>query len=111
MKNNFLMKGILVLIVIALLSIGFIGCAPTYGTYPTYTTTGTVYLTINTLDDYDIYMDGSWQGSTGWSSYFTIYYVPVGYHTFSASGYYYGYYDSVYRYISSGANYVTLYPW
>ena len=104
MKKNVLMKGILVLIVIALLTIGFTGCAPTYPT------TGTVYLTVNSWDDYDIYMDGVYQGYTDWSAYFTIYNVPVGYHTFSASGYYYGYYDLVYRYISYGSNYVTLYP-
>ena len=102
MRKNVLMKGILVLIVIALLSIGFIGCV---------STTGTVYITVDTWDDYDIYMDGSYQGYTNWSAYFTIYNVPVGYHTFAAYGYYYGYYDSAYRYISYGANYVTLYPW
>jgi len=106
MRKNVLMKGILVLIVIALLSIGFIGCVSTYPT------TGTVYITVDTWDDYDIYMDGSYQGYTNWSAYFTIYNVPIGYHTFVASGYYYGYYGIVTnRYIYSGTNYVTIYPW
>ena len=105
MRKSILIKGILVLVIIALLAIGFTGCGTVIPT------TGTVYITVNSWDDYDIYMDGSYQGYTNWSAYFTIYNVPVGYHTFAAYGYYYGYYDSAYRYISYGANYVTLYPW
>lgn len=108
MKNNVLMKGILVLIVIALLSIGFIGCAPTYVTYPT---TGTVYIYTDSWDDYSIYMDGVYQGYSYYtSSYFVIYSVPVGYHTFSAYGWYYDG-SSGTRYISSGSNYVTIYTY
>lgn len=110
MKKNVLMKGILVLIVIALLTIGFTGCAPTYPTYPTYPTTGTVYVYTDSYDDYYIYMDNVYQGHSYYtSSYFVIYNVPVGYHTFEASGYwYYGY---QYQYISSGPNYVTIYTY
>lgn len=109
MKKNVLIKSILVLVVIALLTIGFTGCAPTYVTYPT---TGTVYITVNSWDDYDIYMDGSYMGHSWYSSsYFPIYNVPVGYHTFVADGYYYGYWGSKTQYISSGANYVTIYTW
>ncbi len=105
MRKNVLIKGILVLVIITLLAIGFTGCAPTYPT------TGTVYITVDTWDDYDIYMDGYYQGYTNWTGYYTIYNVPVGYHTFAASGYYYGYYGSKYQYISYGANYVTIYTW
>jgi hypothetical protein len=107
MKKNVLIKGILVLLVIALLTIGFTGCAPTYP----YPTTGTVYITVDTWDDYSIYMDYSYQGYTGWYGSFTIYNVPTGYHTFEADGYYYGYYGYKTQYIYPGANYVTIYTY
>ena len=104
MRKNVLIKGILVLIVIALLSIGFIGCVSTYPT------TGTVYITVDFWDYYYIYMDGSYKGSSYYSSsYVPIYNVPIGYHTFEASGYWY--YGSKYQYIYSGANYVTIYTY
>jgi len=110
MKKNVLIKSILVLVVIALLTIGFTGCAPTYPTYPTYPTTGTVYVYTDSYDDYDIYMDNVYQGYSYYtSSYFVIYNVPVGYHTFEADGWWYD--GSKYQYISSGANYVTIYTW
>jgi capsular polysaccharide biosynthesis protein len=111
MKNNVLMKGILVLIVIALLTIGFTGCGTTIiATTPTYPTTGTVYVYTDSYDYYYIYMDNVWQGESYYtSSYTVIYNVPIGNHTFEASGYwYYGY---KYQYISSGANYVTISTW
>ncbi len=103
MNKKLIMKGILVLVVIALLSIVFAGCGLVISTK------GTVYITVDTRDDYDIYMDGINEGYTDWSAYFTIYNVPVGYHTFVADGYYFNYYGSKYRYISSGANYVIIY--
>jgi len=107
MKNNVLMKGILVLIVIALLTIGFTGCGATYIVYPT---TGTVYVYTDSYDDYYIYMDNVYQGYSYYtSSYTVIYNVPVGYHTFEASGWWY--YGSKYQYISYGANYVTIYTY
>jgi len=107
MKKNVLIKSILVLVVIALLTMGFAGCGATYITYPA---TGTVYVYTDSWDDYDIYMDSVWQGYSYYtSSYFVIYNVPVGYHTFEASGYWY--YGSKYQYISSGANYVTITTW
>lgn len=107
MKKNVLIKSILVLVVIALLTIGFTGCAPTYPTYPT---TGTVYVYTDSYDDYYIYMDNVYQGYSYYtSSYFVIYNVPVGYHTFEADGWWYD--GSKYQYIYSGANYVTIYTW
>ena len=110
MKDNVLIKGVLVLIVIALLAVGFTGCGAVYPTYPTYQTTGTVYVYTDSYDDYDIYMDSVYQGYSYYtSSYFVIYSVPVGYHTFVADGWWY--YGSKYQYISSGANYVTIYTW
>ena len=102
MKKNVLIKGILVLAIIALLSIGFTGCVPP--------TTGTVYVITDYWDDYDIYMDGNYRGHSYYtSSYFVIYNVPVGYHTFLADGWWYDGYT--YQYIYSGANYVTIYTY
>lgn len=111
MKKNIIMKGVLLLIVLAVLSLGFTGCGTTIiATTPTYSTTGTVYIIVDSLDHYDIYMDGIYQGYSYYSSsYFPIYNVPVGYHTFSADGWWYD--GSKYQYISSGINYVTIYTW
>jgi len=107
MKKNVLIKGILVLVVITLLAIGFTGCGGYYST-PTYT--GTVYVYTDSYDDYSIYMDSVYQGYSYYSSsYFVIYNVPVGYHTFSAYGWWY---DGIKtQYIYSGANYVTIYTY
>ena len=107
MKNNVLIKGVLVLIVLALLTVGFTGCGTVYPVY----STGTVYVWTDSWDDYSIYMDGVYQGYSYYtSSYFVIYSVPVGYHTFSAYGWYYDG-SSGTRYISSGSNYVTIYTY
>jgi len=105
MKKNVLIKGILLLLVITLLAIGFTGCGAVYPT------TGTVYITVDTWDDYSIYMDYYYQGYTGWYGSFTIYNVPIGMHTFKAYGYYYGYYGYTYQYIYSGNNYVKIYTY
>ena len=107
MKKNTIMKGVLLLIALAVLSLGFTGCGTTYIAYPA---TGTVYVYTDSYDDYDIYMDNVYQGHSYYtSSYFVIYNVPVGYHTFVADGWWYD--GSKYQYISSGANYVTIYTW
>ena len=104
MRKNVLIKGILVLVIIALLAIGFTGCGTVIPT------TGTVYVYTDSYDDYSIYMDSVYQGYSYYSSsYFVIYNVPVGYHTFSAYGWWY---DGIKtQYIYSGANYVTIYTW
>ena len=109
MKKNVLIKGILVSVVLALLTVGFTGCSGG-SVYPVYST-GTVYITLDSSDDYAIYLDGVRQGYTYWSPYYTLYNVSVGYHVIEAYGYYYGYYDSDYKYVSYGSNYVYLYPW
>jgi hypothetical protein len=108
MKSNILVKGILVLIAISLLTIGFTGCGTTYPT------TGTVYIVIYGYDYYNIYMDYS---QIGWSkpsgTYLITYAVSTGNHFFQARdtwGSYYGY-DSKTQYIHSGSNYVYLYPY
>ena len=106
MKKNTIMKGVLLLIVLAVLTLGFGGCGATI----IIPTTGTVYITVDSWDDYDIYMDGSYMGYSYYSSsYFPIYNVPVGYHTFVADGWWYD--GSKYQYISSGINYVTIYTY
>ena len=106
MKKNVLIKGILVLVVLALLTVGFTGCGGGY--YPTFT--GTVYVYTDSWDDYDIYMDGIYKTYSYYSSsYSVIYNVPIGYHTFSADGWSWD--GSTYQYISSGSNYVTITTW
>ena len=111
MKKNVLIKGILILLAIALLTIGFTGCGTTYPTYPT---TGTVYIVIYGWDYYNVYMDYS---QIGWSkpsgTYAMSYGVSIGNHFFQAYdtwGSYWGY-DSVTQYIHAGVNYVYLYPY
>jgi len=111
MKKNVLVKGILVLIAITLLTVGFTGCG---ATYPTYQTTGTVYVVIYGYDYYNVYMDYS---QIGWSkpagTYLMTSSVSIGSHFFQAYdtwGSYYGY-DSKTQYIHAGGNYVYLYPY
>jgi len=111
MKKNVLIKGILLLIVILLLTMGFAGCGTTYITYPA---TGTVYVVLVGGDYYNVYMDYS---QIGWSkpagTYSMTSSVSIGSHFFQAYdtwGSYYGY-DSKTQYIHAGANYVYLYPY
>ena len=107
MNKKKIIKGVLILIVLAVLSLGFTGCGTTYIAYPA---TGTVYVITDSWDDYDIYMDGIYMGYSYYSSsYFPIYNVPVGYHTFIADGWLYD--GSKYQYIYSGTNYVTIYTY
>ena len=84
---------------------GFTGCGAVIIT----PTTGTVYITIDTWDDYSLYVDGIFQAYVT-NGYFTLTNVPAGYHKFEAYGYYYGYYGIVpNKYIYSGVtNYVTI---
>jgi len=108
MKKNVLIKGILVLVVLAFLTVGFTGCSGG-SVYPVYST-GTVYVWTDSYDNYDIYMDNVWKTYSYYSSsYVVIYNVPVGYHTFSASGYWW--YGSKTQYIYSGTNYVDIYTY
>ena len=101
MNKKITMKGILLLIVIALLTMGFTGCGVVIAT------TGTVYVITDSWDDYDIYMDGNWKGRSYYSSsYVPIYNVPIGWHTFLADGWWYD--GSKTQYIYSGTNYVTI---
>ena len=107
MKKNVLIKGILVLIAIALLTMGFTGC----GTI--IVTTGTVYIYVATGGwATDIYMDYIQKFNNIYTGTFTLTNVPIGTHFFEAIddwGWTWGY-DSVTQYISAGVNYVYLYP-
>ena len=106
MKKNILIKGILVLVVIALLPLAFTGC------YTPPPTTGTVYIVVTGGWVYDIYMDYNqkfWSAAPGT---YTLFNVPIGTHFFEAIdtwGWTWGY-DSVTQYITAGVNYVYLNP-
>lgn len=107
MKKNVLIKGILVLIILTVLSMGFTGCGAVIAT------TGTVYITIaNDNYWYNIYIGGVWQTLTDGSGNSTIYNVPIGTHLFEAYDtswwHLYGY---KWQYIHAGANYVTIYTY
>lgn len=83
MKNNVLMKGILVLIVLAVLSLGFTGCGTTI-----ISTTPTYYANSIYIDSWDgiygdVYLDGSWIGYLYPWDWVTAYNVSYGSHTVS----------------------------
>jgi uncharacterized protein YceK len=109
MKKNVLRKGILVLLVIALLTIGFTGCGTVIPPPPT---TGTVYMVVTGTYYYNLYMDyvqKYWGVAPGT---YILYDVPIGNHFFEAidtwgSGW--GY-DGFPQYITAGNNWVYLYP-
>ena len=106
MKKNALIKGILVLLVITLLAIGFTGC----GTI--IPTTGTVYLVVSGWWWYNLYMDYNQKYWGVTSGTYILYNVPIGSHYFEAidtAGSWWGY-DGYYQYITAGTNYVYLYP-
>ena len=109
MKKNVLIKGIVLLLVVALLAIGFTGC----GT-PSYPTYGTVYIVIYGYDYYNVYMD---YDQIGWSkpagTYLITYDVSTGnlyFQAYDTWGSSWGY-DSVTQYIHTGVNYVYLSPY
>ena len=111
MKKNVLIKGILILIVIALLTMGFTGCGAVIAT------TGTVVITIQgsyTFYNYNIYLDNwlSWIGTT-WGGTFTVTNVTPGWHTFYADDNVWNWYwDTGTVYVTAGqTSYLTLYPW
>ena len=109
MKRSVLIKGILVLIAIALLTIGFTGCA--------LPTTGTVVIIIAgsyTYYNYNVYL-GSWFNQIGITSggTFTATGITPGSHTFYVDDTIWNWYwDSGTVYVTAGqTSYLTLYPW
>jgi len=105
-----IMKGILLLIVLALLTIGFTGCGGVISP------TGTVHIIVSGTyyyDYYDVFIDSIQEFSavevpgTG-----VLDGIPIGTHFFEViniNGLAWGY-DSVTQYIHSGVNYVYLNP-
>jgi len=82
-KKNTIMKGVLVLIVLAVLSLGFTGCGTTIiSTTPTYYAS---YIYIESWDGIygDIYLDGTYLGYLYPYGYVTAYNVSYGSHTVS----------------------------
>ena len=108
MKNNVLMKGILVLIVLAVLTLGFGGC----GASIIIPTTGTVYIVVYGGWSYNLYMDYIQKYWTVSSGTYILYNVAIGNHFFETIdtwGWTWGY-DSITQYITAGVNYVYLWP-
>jgi len=107
MKANIIKKGILILVVVSLLAIGFTGCTITF-----FPTTGTVYITVIGDWWYDLYMDHQEKYQEVQEGIYVLYNVPVGDHFFEAidtAGSGLGY-NSVTQYIHRGVNNVYLYP-
>jgi len=81
------MKGVLLLIVLAVLSMGFTGCGVVISTI------GTVYITVSIPGIYDIWMDNTtFLGTTNSSGSLVVTTSP-GYHYFEADGHDYGWWD------------------
>ena len=105
MKKNILIKGILVLVLIALLTMGLTGC----GTIIPLCTTATVYITTpNDSYQYWIYIDGNYWGITNWGGNMTLYGVPTGYHTFYALSTDWAWDGTTYFTIVCGVNNVSI---
>jgi hypothetical protein len=114
MKKNALIKGILALLVITLLAVGFSGCGtiipPLTGTVDITVTSAMILGKIIIMDyTYDINMDGSYIGTTNSSWNLTIVNVPVGWHTFEAFSNFGPGHGSTGHNISSGINQVTIF--
>ena len=107
MKKNVLVKGILLLIVVSILAIGFTGCVTVIPT------TGTVYLVVSGSYYYDLYMDYNQYFNDKIQGTYVINNVSIGNHFFEAVDYWGSFwgYDSVNQYIGAGVNYVYLYPY
>jgi hypothetical protein len=78
MKKNILIRGILFLVVVALLTIGLTGCEPVI---PIPCITGTLNIDINDNYTYRVYIDEVLWGTSDWNGDITLDNVPLGYHT------------------------------
>ena len=78
MRKNILIRGILLLVVVALLTIGLTGCDPII---PIPSMTGTLNIDIDDNDTYQVYIDDVLWGTTNWNGDITLNNVPLGYHT------------------------------
>ena len=76
MKKNVLIRGVLVLLIMALLTIGLTGCGTIIPC-----TTGTLSININDNYTYWVNIDGNYWGMTNSYGDITLYNVPLGSHT------------------------------
>ena len=76
MRKNILIRGILLLVVVALLTIGLTGCTPVVPSI-----TGTLNIDIADNYTYQVYIDDVLWGTTNWNGDITLNNVPLGYHT------------------------------
>ncbi|MBA7525698.1 hypothetical protein ES705_17851 [subsurface metagenome] len=104
MNKKIILKGVLLLIALAVLTLGFGGCGVVIST------TGTVYISIaNDNYWYNIYIDGVLWGQTNGSGNLTLYNVPIGNHYFQAYDIsLWNLYGSKWQYITYGSNTVTI---
>ena len=79
MRKNIFIRDILLLVVVALLTIGLTGCEPVTPT-PSIIT-GTLNIDIDDNDTYWVYIDDVLWGTTNSNGNITLNNVPVGYHT------------------------------
>ena len=105
MKKNILIKGILVLVVITLLTIGFVGCVQ-----PGIYIFGTVVITVSgDWVNQMVYMDGAYQYTFNPAGSLTLYNVPVGNHLFESWATDLWTYGYAWSYIHTGINYIHIY--
>lgn len=109
MKKNILIRGILLLVVVALLTIGITGCEPIIP-IPLPCTTGTLSININDNYTYQVYIDEVLWGTSDWNGDITLNNVPLGYHTIYVQSTAFPYYcqGNAYPTINCGVNYVSI---
>ena len=103
MKKNVLIRGVLVLLIIAVLTIGLTGCGTIIPC-----TTGTLIININDNYTYWVYIDGNYWGMTNSYGDITLYNVPLGYHTIYVESTDYWCDGTVYPTIYCGINNVSI---
>ena len=107
MKKSVLIKGILLLVVVGLVAMGFSGCGGSI-----ICTTATVYITTpNDNYQYWIYIDGNYWGTTNWNGNMTLYNVPIGYHNFYALSTDWAWDGNAYVTIFCGTNNVAIWTY
>lgn len=103
MKKNVLIKGILVLVIIAVFALQLVGCC---------ILAGPVYIVVSGVSYYHLWVDSVQEFWWAPSGTYVLNDVCIGYHLFEAvhfTGASAGY-DYVNQYIIAGVNYVNLYP-
>ena len=78
MRKKILIRSILLLVIVALLTIGLTGC-DSDTIIPC--TTGTLSINIDDNHTYWVYIDEVLWGTSDWNGDITLYNVPLGYHT------------------------------